>query len=221
MEFPEMWRCGIRRGWNFSGFRAIQDFLGITEFSRLFFFRVISEVMCLVPKIPHHHSPQNSNTWAGSRLGFVGQLWNVGTAPKSNSKIISLHSLTAAPFLEGFQSFSHFPQKPMWNPVLGFSPQGYQTLGTLNQEFPWNAQIQGFLGFDLVWAAPKAWDLSGFSQGPFSQCPTHSYGMWMDLPPTLPFEGTSSCVHDFLRNCSLLNEPKLIPTRNPNYFSGE
>lgn len=64
---------GGRGGWDFSAFQVIQDFLGITLFLRLFFFRLISGVKYLFPKIPHHPIPPKIPT---SGLAALWELWD-------------------------------------------------------------------------------------------------------------------------------------------------
>lgn len=65
--------------------------------------------------------------------------------------------------------------------------------------------------------------LSVFCHSSFSRCPIHSYGTWMELPPaTLPSEVTSSPVSmTSFGIISFLMNQSSIPTRNPDYFSGE
>lgn len=93
-----------------------------------------------------------------------------------------------------------------------------QDVGTENQGFPWNDQIQGFLGFGLVQAALKALDLcQDFARVPFPNAQSIP-----DLPPTLPFKVTSSPKSMTSSGIiSFFMNRNLAPTRNPDYFSGE
>lgn len=187
-----------------------------------FFSRLTSEVGCLFPKIPHHPIPPKIPT---SGLAVLWELWdNCGMweqppnpAPKwSPWKSLLHHSWVYS------WAFPNFSSNTWGIPSLDFHPRmsnPWDTEPRISLEWP-NPGVSG------IWPGPGCTEgfgsLSGFCPSSFSQCPIHSYGTWMDLPPTLPFEAPSSPVSmTSSRMISFFMNQNSIPTWNPDYSSGE